>query len=190
MTTLDTPDPSPLGSPTPTPTLAAGSTLPRGFESHVFERRFEIDRPFEAVWAWLMRPETFTEGQPWPWRVEFLDTPMPDGSVARGFDVGTRNAHHGPFMNFCGRISRVESGADSAVRDLEYGYGAYALGFRLIRPTLLRISASRVDDGRTEVVVRIESAVRSWMAGPWTVAQRCFWPSFGWWMRRGVPRSR
>ena len=101
----------------------------------------------------------------------------------------TREKHF-PFMNFCGRISRVESGTDSAVRDLEYGYGAYALGFRLIRPTLLRISASRVDDGRTEVVVRIESAVRSWMAGPWTLAQRCFWPSFGWWLRRAVPRLR
>ncbi len=190
MSTLTSSKSPGLDPVAPGSTSEWSSTLPRGFESHVFERRFEIDRSFEAVWTWLMRPETFTEGQFWPWRVEFLDTPMPDGSVARGFDVGTRNAHHGPFMNFCGRISRVESGADSAVRDLEYGYGAYALCFRLIRPTLLRISASRVDDGRTEVVVRIESAVRSWMAGPWTVAQRCFWPSFGWWMRRGVPRSR
>lgn len=163
--------------------------VPVGFEPHVFERTFVVDRPFRPVWDWLMKPETFTKGQVWPWRVEFLDTPLADGSIARGFDVGTRNAHHGPFMNFCGVISRVEQAEDRGSRDLVYGYGAYALAFRLVRPTLLRIDAHRIDDQRTRVVVRVESTVRRWMVGPWTLAQRCFWPGFGHWLRRSVPRE-
>ena len=49
---------------------------------------------------------------------EFLDTVLPDGTVARGFDVGTLNAHHGPFMNFCGAISLIDERPDGAERDL------------------------------------------------------------------------
>ena len=152
---------------------------PRGFIDHVFERTFEVDCGWETAWGWLMRPETFTRGQVWPYRVEFLETPQPDGRIARDFEVGTLNAHHGPFMNFCGVISKVEVGADQAMRDLEYGYGAYALSFRLIRPTMLRIRVQARGDDRCRVTVRVESFARSWIAGLWTLAQRCFWPGFG-----------
>ena len=165
------------------------SPCPSGFRPHVHEHSFDLAREFEATWTVLMTPETFTKGQPWPYRVEFLDTELPDGTVARGFDVGTLNAHHGPFMNFCGAISRIDERSDGAERDLEYGYGAYALAFRLVRPHLLRISVDAVDDDRCRVTAHVGSYVRRGMGGLWTTAQRCFWPGFGLSLRRGVPRS-
>ena len=165
-----------------TNTSSAVSTLPQvkppGFKAHVHEHVVEVNHPWTVAWGWLHDPETFIKGQPWPYRVEFLDTPLPDGTIARGFDVGTRNAHHGPFMNFCGVISRVSVEADRAERDLDYDYGAYALAFRLIRPTLLRISVDALGPDRCRVTVRVESFVRGWIAGLWTLAQRCFWPFF------------
>ncbi len=159
---------------------------PSGFNDHVFDYSCTIDRPWKTVWSWLLEPDTFVKGQFWPFRVEFLDTPAEDGPVARGFDVGTLNAHHGPFMNFCGVITRVEVGESEAVRDLEYAYGAYAVAFRLIRPSLLRIRVVGEDEHRCRVDVRVESYVRSWFGGIWTLAQRCFWPSFGRMIRRAL----
>ena len=159
---------------------------PSGFNDHVFDYSCTIDRPWKTVWSWLLEPDTFVKGQFWPFRVEFLDTPTEDGPVARGFDVGTLNAHHGPFMNFCGVITRVEVGESEAVRDLEYAYGAYAVAFRLIRPSLLRIRVVGEDEHRCRVDVRVESYVRSWHGGIWTLAQRCFWPSFGRMIRRAL----
>ena len=177
-----------------TSTSSEVTTLPQvkppGFKAHVHEHVVEVNHPWTVAWGWLHDPDTFIKGQPWPYRVEFLDTPQPDGTIARGFDVGTRNAHHGPFMNFCGVISRVSVEADRAERDLDYDYGAYALAFRLIRPTLLRISVDGLGPDRCRVTVRVESYVRGWIAGPWTLAQRCFWPFFSvalrWSCRRRV----
>ena len=161
---------------------------PPGFHEHVFEFRFTPTRSMDATWAWLMRPETFTQGQLWPWRVEFLETPLENGTVARGFEVGTLNAHHGPLMNFCGVITRVETADDVCERDLEYGYGAYAIGFRFIRPRLLTIRVTRVDETHCEVMVRVTSHVRRGWNRIWTLGQRGFWPSFKLALRRGVPR--
>ncbi len=136
-----------------------------------------------------MTPETFTKGQPWPYRVEFLETPQGDGTVARGFDVGTLNAHHGPFLNFSGVVSEVTVGSDRAVRDLEYVYGAYALAFRWIRPRLLRLAVERTGAERCRVTVRVESFTRPWIAGMWTLGQRIFWTAFGPSLRRQVPKA-
>ena len=70
----------------PHPRVAAPPhPLPPGFVEHVFESRFTIDAARERVWAWLEDPATFTEGQVWPYRVEFL-APAP-GEPA-GFHVG------------------------------------------------------------------------------------------------------
>ena len=161
---------------------------PPRFRDHVHEHVVEVDRPWSVAWGWLHDPDTFIKGQPWPYRVEFLDTPRPDGTVASGFDVGTRNAHHGPFLNFCGVITRVVVEEERAERDLRYDYGAYALAFRLIRPTLLRIGVVGLGPDRCRVTVRVESHVRGWMSGPWTLAQRCFWPFFSIALRWGCRR--
>lgn len=165
------------------------SPCPPGFRPHVHEHSFDLARGFEETWTVLMTPETFTKGQPWPYRVEFLETPQADGTVARGFDEGTLNAHHGPFLNFSGVVSSVEVGPDRAVRDLEYVYGAYALAFRWIRPRLLRIAVDRTAPDRCRVTVRIESFTRPWIAGAWTLAQRLFWSAFGPSLRRLVPKT-
>lgn len=162
---------------------------PPRFSEHVFTRAYEVPVPWQVPWSWLMTPETFTKGQVWPFRVEFLDTPLPDGRIARGFDVGTLNAHHGPFMNFCGRITRVETGPDGGRRDLHYDYGAYALAFRLIRPTLLRVEATPSGPTTSVVTVRIESHVRRGLHRAWTLAQRCFWPGFGLALRKACRRA-
>ena len=154
-------------------------SCPDGFRTHVFEKTFHLDRNWQTAWHWLMQTETFTRGQIWPYRVEFIDTPLPNGDIARGFDVGTLNAHHGPFMNFCGVIAEVEEHTNRACRDLQYTYGAYALAFRLIRPNLLRISAVAAGSEQCQVTVRVESFVRPWISRLWTLAQACFWPGFG-----------
>ncbi len=164
-------------------------TCPPAFVPHEHEYTVVVNRAWTTVWRWLMRPETFTSGQPWPYRVEFLSTSRPDGTSASGFDVGTLNAHHGPFLNFSGVISKVEVGPSGAVRDLEYAYGAYAIAFRLIRPHLLRISVEEVDDRRARIVIHVGSYVRRGMSGIWTLLQRGFWPAFGISLRRGVPRD-
>ncbi|MAC18267.1 MAG: hypothetical protein CMJ23_01070 [Phycisphaerae bacterium] len=164
------------------------TAIPSGFQIHEFERTFEFQRGFTATWDVLMKTETFTRGQPWPYRVEFIDTPQPDGTVARGFDVGTLNAHHGPFLNFCGVVSRVEVAEDRASRDLEYAYGAYALAFRLIRPTRLGIDVESTGKASCRVTIRVESFVRPWIASFWTFAQRGFWLGFGPALRRQIPK--
>lgn len=40
---------------------------------HAYEQSFEVPFPVERVWGWLNDPATFTEGQVWLYRVEFLD---------------------------------------------------------------------------------------------------------------------
>lgn len=164
-------------------------SCPSRFVPHTVEREYVIERSLAATWWWLMQPETFTKGQLWPWRVEFVDTTLEDGSVARGFDVGTLNAHHGPFMNFCGVIAEVNESQTQCSRRLDYSYGAYAIGFRFIRPVCLTIACRADSESKTIVEVRIESFVRSWMGGLWTFAQKLFWPMFGWMMRRGIPQT-
>lgn len=164
------------------------ANCPPKFVPHVHEKQYEIDRSLSATWWWLMQPETFTDGQPWPFRVEFIDTTLPDGTIARGFDVGTLNAHHGPFMNFCGVIAEVNESETECSRRLDYTYGAYALGFRLIRPTALTIKCVAESESKTRVTVRIDSFVRPWMAGLWTFAQGIFWRGFSW-MMRSIPKT-
>ena len=164
-------------------------SCPPGFQTHRYRHTFETDGRWRDIWSWLMTPETFTAGQPWPYRVEFLDTPRGDGTVARGFDAGTLNAHHGPFMNFCGTVARIEVDDDRAERDIEYGYGSYFLAFRLIRPVGLRVSVESVSEARCLVVVTVDSWVRPWTARLWTLAQKCFWPGFGLSLRKAGRRS-
>ena len=159
---------------------------PSGFTDHAFDFSCTIDRPWGVVWDWLLEPDTFVKGQFWPFRVEFLDTPSEDGSVARGFDVGTLNAHHGPFMNFCGVISLVEESDDVCVRHLDYGYGAYPIGFRFIRPFKLIIKVESKGPDACHVTVTVRSHVRRSLCGTWTLMQRLFWPSFKRLLRRGI----
>ena len=165
----------------------AAPSCPPNMVPHSVVRQYRVEKPLASTWWWLMQPETFTKGQVWPWRVEFIDTPMPDGSIATGFDVGTLNAHHGPFMNFCGVIADVTEGDEVCSRRLDYSYGAFAIGFRFIRPTALTVTCRAESDTATTVEMRVDSIVRPWLSGPWTLAQSVFWKGFGWVLRRSVP---
>lgn len=80
------------------------------------------------TWSWLCDPDTFVDGQVWPWEVEFL----PDENGPGDFRPGVHNAHTGPFMSFAGILGEIEEGR---YRDLWYFYGSYALSFKLFRPT-------------------------------------------------------
>lgn len=168
--------------------LAVRNQMPPGWAVHVFERRWAVDAPRWAVWAWLNDPKTFTQ-QIWPFRVEFLPGSGVDGGS--GFAPGVLNAHHGPFLNASGVIAEVDLGddGDGRYRDLRYFYGSFVIGMRFVRPVRLEFWVEdELEDGGdgAAVRVRIESYVARWFAGPWSVINRLFWLSFPGWMRPGA----
>ena len=151
---------------------------PQGFVEHSYERSFVVPFPIGRVWGWLNDPATFTEGQVWPYRVEFVDG---------GFEPGVLNVHHGPFLNPAGVIGEVRDPAPGAsgYRDLKYFYGSYALSPRLLRPTRLRFWAAETVGAReTRVSLRLDSLVRRPFVPAWEILQKIFWSRFPAWMRK------
>ena len=74
---------------------------PSGFVTHAYRRSFAVPFEIGRVWGWLNDPATFSEGQVWPFRVEFVEG---------GFEPGVLNAHHGPLLNVAGVIGeRLET---------------------------------------------------------------------------------
>ncbi|WP_119069072.1 hypothetical protein [Rubrobacter indicoceani] len=142
---------------------------PPNFVAHAYEKVFVTRHPVGAVWRWLDDPATFTEGQVWPFRVEF---------VGGGFEPGVLNIHHGPFMNFAGVVGEVR---EREYRDLKYFYGSYALSHRFARPTRLQFWVREVGDG-TEVRLRVDSLVRRRFYGLWDAGQDIFWRRFPRWL--------
>lgn len=156
--------------------VPAPSGAPDGFSEHVYRKVFETPHRIDAVWSWLNDPVTFTGGQVWPYRVEFVDG---------GFESGVLNAHYGPFINFAGVIGEVRGPAtgEAAYRDLGYFYGSYALSPRLARPTRLQFWAEDAPDAAaTRVTLQLDSLVRVPFIRPWELAQRAFWSRFPRWM--------
>ena len=121
-------------------------------------------------------PETFTDSQIFPFRVEFV---APDGGEDN-FRTGVHCIHHGPLMSFAGIIGEIRS---PEYRDLQYFYGSYALSFRVIRPKRLQFWLEETDLG-TKVTVGVSSLVRNGWHAVWTIGQTLFWPSFGWSLQR------
>ena len=139
-----------------------------------------VSAPHAATWAWLNRPETFTEGQVPPFRVEFVAA---DGRTDHLFEEGVFNVHHGPLICFAGVLGRVEP---PAYRDLAYCYGSYVISLRWIRPTRLQFWVEADGDATTRVRLQVDSMTRPWIAGAWSAAQRIFWSGFPTWMGRGA----
>jgi len=165
----------------------ATNAAPATFEPHAFERDWHLDRPGEGVWRWLNDPRTFTDSQVWPFRVEFIDH-----GDRRGMEPGVLNVHHGPLMSFHGVVGDVVPPGDNGrggYRDLQYGYGSYAGSLRLVRPTRLQFWVD-AEDGGCRLKVRLDSLVRPWLAGWWTLGQRVFWSRFPRWAERSVPEAR
>jgi hypothetical protein len=169
------------------PGIAGGLWVPAGappgFVAHFHRYAFSMPYPGEQVWGWLNDPATFTEGQVWPFRVEFVDG---------GFEPGVLNAHQGPFLNLAGVIGEVrgfERGV--AYRDLKYFYGSYAISPRLVRPTRLQFWAEE-SANRTLVTLQVDSLVRRPFGRAWSLSQRVFWSRFPRWMASalGDPGAR
>lgn len=155
-------------------------TVPHGGMSsmvhHSFEKCFEVGRPLAACWNWLNDPSTFTRGQIWPYRVEFVS---PDENVPPGFHVGVLNWHHGPWLDFAGVITEVRP---MSYRDLKYFYGSFAISPRLIRPTRLQFWTDATGPDSTRVRLQVDSLIRKSWAGSWTWVQSKFWNRFPKWM--------
>lgn len=145
---------------------------PEGFRPHRYERRFRVRAPSEQVANWLNDPRTFTKGQVWPYRVEFVDGAGRPG----GFENGVVCTHQGPLMSLPAEIREVRDNGD---RELRYLYGAYVLSSRWIRPTRLRFRLTEAS-GVTTVTMTLDSWCRAWIAGIWTLGQAMFWSSFCW----------
>jgi hypothetical protein len=148
--------------------------VPDGFEKHTFERIFRIPRPRPKVWSLLTDPNTFTAGQLFPYRVEFVDAL---GSERAGFKPGTQTLHHGPLINFAGVIGDVR---DQEYRDLQYFYGSYVFSLRLIRPTRLEFYFAAPTPSTTLLTLRVSCLIRRPFGPIWSALQAVFWAQFGW----------
>lgn len=155
--------------PTPVPQGA-----PERFMGHVYRRAFQVPHEPRRVWNWLNDPATFTEGQVWPFKVEFVDG---------GFEPGVLNVHHGPLLNFAGAIGEVRAPDEEVAgyRDLKYFYGSYAISPRLVRPTRLQFWVEGSGEG-TLLTLQVDSFVRHRFIKPWDLLQRVFWQRFPRWI--------
>ncbi len=189
------PDALPPDAPPPEAPLLAPAPPP-GFRAHSFARTYHVPHPREAVWRWLSDPATFVDGQVPPFRVEFV--PAREGGPD-GFASGVFTAHHGPGMLFAGVLGEQTPPApgQTAYRDLQYGYGSYALSLRLARPTRLQFWADARGPHATEVTVQLDADIRATFVPVWDCAMRTFWAGFGTALDRqvaarelGAPSSR
>ena len=153
---------------------------PPGFVEHVHRFGFSTPHPPTRVWGWLNDPATFTEGQIWPFRVEFVDG---------GFEPGVLNVHYGPFLNLAGAIGEVRGFEEGvAYRDLRYFYGSYAISPRLVRPTRLQFWAEEAARG-TLVTLQVDSLVLLRFGRVWSLSQRAFWSRFPRWLASSLGDS-
>lgn len=143
---------------------------PPNFRDHQYQKQTRLRFPREIVWNFLNRMETFTKGQPFPFRVEFLG----DGELPK-FEPGVPNMHHGPLMLFVGEVGEMR---EPEYRDLQYYYGSHALTLRLIRPARLEFWLEEVSENETELTLRVDSYVRNGFGWLWTVFQLGFWSTF------------
>ncbi len=146
---------------------------PKEFNNHTFSFTVEVPGEREEVWKWLNTTETFTKGQIWPYRVEFV-SPDPQ-HIPANFTVGVFNVHHGPFLNFAGVLTEIDA---PHYRDLQYVYGSYAITQRWIRPTRLQFWLESLPEGGTKVNCQVDSYVKPFMGKFWTFAQKLFWGQF------------
>ncbi len=158
-----------------------------GFVENVHDSHFLVAVPWIRAWQWLETPETFSKGQIWPYRVDFL---APDSASPSGFHEGGLNIHHGPLLSLPGRLDTIDESKHGAYRSLSYLYGSYVLSLRLIRPTRLEFWATEEDEARTLVRVRLSSDVHPLIETPWSRLQGVFWSRLGRWMASSLGAER
>jgi hypothetical protein len=140
-------------------------STPRGFVIDTFEREFNYSEDQVAsVWKKLQRRETFTQGQLFPYRVEFA------GNSQEGeFSTGELNIHHGPFLSVHGAIGEVTSN----YRSLNYFYGSYVISFRLVRPIQLEFFLEG-----NKLTLKLKAYVRPWFKPLWRLLNLLLWSGF------------
>lgn len=154
---------------------------PPGFKDHQFTFKVDIPNSATDVWTWLNDPSTFVDGQVWPFKVEFY-SPDPN-TIPNGFHEGVLTNHTGPFVNFAGRITAVESN----YRDLQYFYGSYAFVFAWFRPYRLEFWTEEYEGG-TYLTCTLSTYVKPGLYNLWGSTQRLFWSRFKRWSRKRVKR--
>ena len=138
-------------------------TPPQGFVLDIFQREFHF-KDLSSLWEKLQRRETFTQGQLFPYRVEFAAN-FQEGE----FSPGELNIHHGPLLSVHGAIGEISP----TYRSLDYYYGSYVISFRLIRP--FKLEFFRKDQVLT---VKLHSFVRPWFKPLWRFLNQIFWSAF------------
>ncbi len=154
--------------------------LPPRFLCTVFEWDFTVPASRERVFDWFNDPKTFTSGNPFPYRVEFVGAPE---NPSPGFVSGVQTAHHGPLLLFAGEIGEVRR---PEYRDLPYYYGSYVISLRLVRPVRLEFFFSSQSKDVTLVKLKMTSYVRPFFLPFWNFAQRVFCWIFHWNIRFGL----
>ena len=141
------------------------SLCPSSFKKYKFTHSLSIDKESQiSLWKKLNRRETFTEGQIFPYKVEFES-----GESSGFFEQGELNIHHGPFLSVHGAIGKISD----TYRSLDYFYGSYVLSFRLVRPTKLEFF-------QTSEGMRMEltAFVAPWFLPFWNLGNKAFWKVF------------
>lgn len=165
----------------------ADHPLAPGFVENVHDFHFRLASPWSRVWEWLETPETFVDGQVWPYRVEFLST---DPAAPAGFHEGGLNLHHGPLLSLPGRLDTIEASTKGAYRSLSYLYGSYVLSLRSIRPTRLEFWVEEHATQQTLVRLRLSSDVHPLLETPWSRLQGVFWTRLAGWMSKALDAER
>ena len=119
----------------------------------------------DRVWESLQQRETFTQGQIFPYRVEFET-----GKEHGPFDSGEKNIHHGPLLHLPGEIGNVTDD----YRSLFYYFGSYVISFRLVRPACLEFF--KTDKG---IKLSLKSFVKPSFGFLWRFGNKIFWKFFG-----------
>ena len=156
---------------------------PQSFRLHQFRKTYKVFHSHEAIWDWLNDTKTFTQGQTWPYRVEFV---APEQNEKATFETGVFTTHHGPLMNFAGILAAIDA---PHYRDLRYLYGSYFLTLRWLRPTRLQFWLEDKQD-HVEVTVQLDTFVKTWLFDLWTRTMNIFWGRFGRWMNRAVRKHK
>ena len=153
---------------------------PPTLTEHSFKKKVMVKKSIDRCWEFLNRMDTFTDGQVFPYRVEFVSE---NENEEPSFTTGTWTNHHGPLLNICGQIGEMKA---PTYRDLNYSYGSYVLTFRWIRPVRLQIFLSSIEDQKTDITIQLDCYVAPFLKGFWSMAQTFFWSGFGSTLRRQI----
>ena len=155
---------------------------PKNMKTHCFDQTWHILAPINDCWTILNSMETFTKGQVFPYKVEFLAEDIQSPS----FSTGVWTNHHGPLLNVCGRIGKI---VKHSYRDLNYCYGSYIVSFRLIRPVRLQFLFDHKAP-YTTVTLKLECYVHQLIYPVWSMIKNIFWKSFKWSISKKIIKSK